>query len=76
MCEPEITMSYIPMEGCSRAINQREGSLGHVVPGDGGRLGPLGGGRPPAPPTQHPAGGRLEEEGAEGWRRHQRERGS
>ena len=59
MCEQQITMSYILMEGGSRAVNQREASLGHLAPGDGGRRGPLGGGRPPAPPVQHSAGGAV-----------------
>jgi len=44
-------MSYIPMEGGSRAVNHREGSLGHLVAGDGGRWGPLGGGRRPSTPA-------------------------
>ena len=59
MCEQQITMSYMPMEGGSRAVNHREGSLGRVVAGDGGRRGRLGGGRPLAPPAQHSAGGAV-----------------
>ena len=53
MCEQQITMSYMPMEGGSRAVNHQEGSLGHVVAGDGVHRAPLGGGRPPAPLAQH-----------------------
>ena len=82
MCEPEIIMSYIPMEGCSHAINQREGSLGHVVPGDGGRLAPSAGGGHPRhwrnTRWRRPRGRCVEEEeeGTEGWRCRRRGRGS